>query len=113
MLLYRTIDYIFYAGSLEATTKASAASLVSLSLLHRAATAVRSLQSYSSVAIDVLIHHYFDPVSSCFLKSVGVISRTALLQVVGGLWAWFGMREVWVAAMGLGVAVVVWRRSKT
>ena len=95
-----------YAGSLEATKKAS------LSPLNHAATAVRSLQSYSSVAVDVLIHHYFDPVSCCVLKSVGVISRTALLQAIGGLWAWFGMREASVAAMGLGVAVVLWRRFK-
>ena len=104
---------MLYAGSLEARTKASTALLASLPPLHHAASAVRSVQSYSSVAVDVLIHHYFDPVSCCVLKSVGVISRTALLQAVGGLWAWVGMREAWIAVMGLVVAVMLWRRSRT
>ena len=113
LLLYKSTKSILYAGTLEATTQASAASLASLSPLHHAATALRSFQSYSSVAVDVLIHHYFDPVSCCVLKSVGVISRPALLQAIAGLWAWSGMRGALVAAIGLGVAVVLWRRSKT
>ena len=113
VLLYRTIASTLKAGSLEATKKPPAAFLVSHPPFHHAAIAVRSLPSYFSVAVDVLIHHYFDPVSCCVLKSVGVISRTALLQAVGGLWAWFGIREAWVAVTSLGVAVVLWRRSKT
>ena len=81
VLLYRTIKSMLYAGSLEATNLALSAYLASISPFHHAATAVRSLRSYSSVAVDVLIHHYFDPVSWCVLKSVGVISRTAF-------WRW-------------------------